>query len=94
MPDSRSKCLQSCIIHHQVKYWRLNANTSIVAAILFSGHPYIGRHYRASLINTVYMWLVLDQPSGHFGRTLQLHIQVNNNEIHLPLAKKRGQLPL
>ena len=37
-------------IHHQVKYWRLNANTCIVAAILFSGHPYIGRHCRASLI--------------------------------------------
>ena len=34
-------------IHHQVKYQRLNANTCIVAAILFSGHPYIGRHYRA-----------------------------------------------
>ena len=50
MPDSRSKCLQTCRIHHQVKYWRLDANTSIVAAILFSGHPYIGRHYRASLI--------------------------------------------
>ena len=39
-----------CRIHHQVKYWRLNANTSMVAAILFSGHPYIGRHYRATLI--------------------------------------------
>ena len=23
-----------------MKYWRLNANTSVVAAILFSGHPY------------------------------------------------------
>ena len=33
-------------IHHQVKYQRLNVNTCIVAAILFSGHPYIGRHYR------------------------------------------------
>ena len=49
-PDSRSKCLQTYRIHHQVKYWRLNANTSMVAAILFSSHPYIGRHYRASLI--------------------------------------------
>ena len=46
----RSNCLQTRRIHHQVKYWRLNANTCIVAAILFSGHPYIGRHYRASLI--------------------------------------------
>ena len=36
-----------------MKYWRLNANTSIVAAILFSGHPYIGRHYRATLIVNV-----------------------------------------
>ena len=26
-------------------------NTCIVADILFSGHPYIGRHYRASLIH-------------------------------------------
>ena len=26
-------------------------NTCIVTAILFSGHPYIGRHYRASLIH-------------------------------------------
>ena len=26
------------------------STTGIVAAILFSGHPYIGRHYRASLI--------------------------------------------
>ena len=32
---------------NQVKYRRLNANTCIVAAILFSGHPYIGSHYRA-----------------------------------------------
>ena len=39
------------------------------------------------------MWLVLDQPCGHLGHTLQLHIQVNNIEIHLTLAK-RGQLPL
>ena len=62
MPESRSNCLQTRRIHHQVKYQRLNANTCIVAAILFSGHPYIGRHYRApykhretlpcSLINT------------------------------------------
>ena len=41
-PKSRSNCLQTCRIHHQVKYQRLNANTYIVAAILFSGHPYIG----------------------------------------------------
>ena len=46
-PASRSNCLQTRRIHHQVKYQRLNANTCIVAAILFSGHPYIGRHYRA-----------------------------------------------
>ena len=26
--DSRSKCLQTCRINHQVKYWCLNANTS------------------------------------------------------------------
>ena len=38
------------IIHHQVNYRCLNTNTSIVAAILFSGHPYIGTHYRATLI--------------------------------------------
>ena len=50
IPAMRSNCLQTRTIHHQVKYWRLNANTCIVAAILFSGHPYIGRHYRASLI--------------------------------------------
>ena len=31
--DSRSKCLQTRRINHQVKYWHLNANTSIVAAI-------------------------------------------------------------
>ena len=37
-----------------MKYWRLNANTCIAAAILFSGHPYIGRHYRATLI--LYSW--------------------------------------
>ena len=49
-PASRSSCLQTRRIHHQVKYRRLNANTCIVAAILFSGHPYIGRHYRATLI--------------------------------------------
>ena len=49
-PVSRSNCLQTRRIHHQVKYRRLNTNTCIVAAILFSGHPYIGRHYRASLI--------------------------------------------
>ena len=46
-PAMRSNCLQTYRIHHQVKYQRLNANTCIVAAILFSGHPYIGRHYRA-----------------------------------------------
>ena len=51
-PASRSNCLQTRRIHYQVKYRRLNANTCIVAAILFSGHPYIGSHYRASLINT------------------------------------------
>ena len=33
-----------------MKYWRLNANTCIVAAILFSAHPYIGDHYRDRLI--------------------------------------------
>ena len=43
-PAMRSNCLQTRRIHHQVKYWRLKANTCIVAAILFSGHPYIGRH--------------------------------------------------
>ena len=50
-PASRSNCLQTRRIidiygriHHQVKYRCLNANTCIVAAILFSGHPYIGRH--------------------------------------------------
>ena len=52
-PARRSNCLQTRRIHHQVKYRRLNANTCIVAAILFSGHPYIGRHYRASLIKTI-----------------------------------------
>ena len=41
-PARRSNCLQTRRIHHQVKYWRLNANTCIVAGILFSGHPYIG----------------------------------------------------
>ena len=47
-PASRSNCLQTRRIYHQVKYQRLlNANTCIEAAILFSGHPYIGRHYRA-----------------------------------------------
>ena len=46
-PATRSNCLQTRRIYHQVKYQRLNANTCIVAAILFSGHPYIGRHYRA-----------------------------------------------
>ena len=49
-PARISNCLQTLRIHHQVKYQHLNANTCIVAAILFSGHPYIGRHYRASLI--------------------------------------------
>ena len=48
-PARRSNCLQTRRIHHQVKYRRLNANTCIVAAILFSGHPYIGRHCRATL---------------------------------------------
>ena len=41
-PATRSNCLQTRRIYHQVKYQRLNANTCIVAAILFSGHPYIG----------------------------------------------------
>ena len=49
-PARRSNCLQMRRIRHQVKYRRLNANTCIVAAILFSGHPYIGRHCRATLI--------------------------------------------
>ena len=40
-PARRSNCLQTRRILHQVKYRRLNANTCIVAAILFSGHPYI-----------------------------------------------------
>ena len=52
-PARRSNCLQTRRIHHQVKYRRLNANTCIVAAILFSGHPYIGRHYRATLIDGI-----------------------------------------
>ena len=30
------------------EHWHLNANTCIVAAILFSGHPYIGTHSSAS----------------------------------------------
>ena len=51
--ESRSNCLQTRRIHHQVKYWRLNANTCIVAAILFSDHLYIGTHYRAYLIKIV-----------------------------------------
>ena len=41
-PVMRSNCLQTYRIHHQVNYGRFNANTCIVAAILFSGHPYIG----------------------------------------------------
>ena len=43
-PARRSNCIQTRRIHHQVKYRRLNANTCVVAAILFSGHP-----FRASL---------------------------------------------
>ena len=44
MPESRSNCLQTRRIHHQVKYQRLNANTCIVAAILGSTvvSPYVG----------------------------------------------------
>ena len=43
-PESRSKCPWMYKIHHQAKYQRF------VAAILFSVHPYIGTHYRVSLI--------------------------------------------
>ena len=57
---SRSNCLQMRRNHHQVKYRRLNANTCSLAAILFSGHPFIGRQYHASLIHTILLrWLVL-----------------------------------
>ena len=35
-PESRSKCLWTYKIHHQVKYQCLNANTLYVATILFS----------------------------------------------------------
>ena len=38
----RNKTRWRLTFHQQVKYQRLNANTYIVAAILFSGHPYIG----------------------------------------------------
>ena len=61
-PASRSNCLQTCRIHHQVKYRRKNANTCIEAAILFSGHPYIGRHYRATLI--FFFFFFFRQPSA------------------------------
>ena len=54
---SRSNFLQTRRIHYQVKYQRLNTNTYIVAAILFSGHPYIGRHYRATLISFIVHFL-------------------------------------
>ena len=43
-----------------------------------------------SCMNTVYMWLVLNQPCGHFGPTLQLASYMNNNEIHLTLGKRGG----
>ena len=59
-PARRSNCLQMRRIHHQVKYWRLNANTCIVAAILFSGHHYIGRHGRNYLLAEG-LWIVDDQ---------------------------------
>ena len=59
MPDSRSKCLWTYKIHHQVKYQRLNANALYVAAILFFRStlhrealpclPNIGRKYHKSI---------------------------------------------
>ena len=42
-PESRFIMCLAYKIYHQVKYQRLNANTCIVAAILFSAHPYIDR---------------------------------------------------
>ena len=50
MPESRSNHLWMCKIHHQVNYRRLDVSICIAAIILFSGHPYIGIHYLASLI--------------------------------------------
>ena len=48
-----------------MKYRRLNANTCIVAAILFSGHPYIERHYHASLIMLLYIINVYTMSNAH-----------------------------
>ena len=42
-PESRFIMCLAYKIYNQVKYQRLNANTCIVAAILFSAHPYIDR---------------------------------------------------
>ena len=44
-PESRFNCFQKHRINHQVKYWRLKVNTCIVAAILFSAHPYMCRRF-------------------------------------------------
>ena len=62
-----------------MKYRRLIANTCIVAAILFSGHPYIGRHYRASLI------VVINHDTTYW----QQHHTVFPNETQFPPSRER-----
>ena len=66
--ERRSNYLQTCKIHHQqVKYWRLNSISCIVA-ILFFG--YIGTHYCLfpieAILQRVPLGFNLDKdPSGH-----------------------------
>ena len=81
-PARRSNCLQTRRIHHQVKYWRLNANTCIVAAILFSGHPYIGRHCRATLIIIVYL---LQKSKTHTGKQW-VNTEANKKQTELEIV--------
>ena len=88
-PARRSNCLQTRRIHHQVKYRRLNANTCIVAAILFSGHPYIGRHYRAILIILEhYHWLSVTHSITTSAFKAQFSVRMNDSRLFLKYERR------
>ena len=48
--DKQLQCFQSLAFISRRRYRRVYANTSIGAAILFFGHPYIWAHYREPII--------------------------------------------
>ena len=92
MPESRSNCLQTRRIHHQVKYQRLNANTCIVAFYegffpLEPTHPPWNKRLNVlgSTVVSPYVGMARKQNGGYNAsisvQTLIFHLVVNSTRL-------------